>query len=113
MLCQPLCGVSGQLRVGGSNTHSSDSQGSSPIPGLMFGSPQAPALLPRPLIPPKHPRAPVSKTLSASRQILPKSFAEHRLSACPKPVDKLKHLPQGIIPLKLGEARGGANLIFC
>lgn len=63
--------------------------------------------------PPERPRAPVSKTLSASRQILPKSFAEHGLSACPKPIDKLKHLPSGIIPLKLGEAHVGANFIFC
>lgn len=99
--------------VCGSSTHSSNSQGSSPMLGLVFRSPQAPALLPRLLIPPKHPRAPVSKTLSASRQILPKSFAEHGLSACPKPIDKLKHLPWGIILLKLGAARAGANLIFC
>lgn len=105
--------VLARLRICGSSTLSSDSQGSSPILGLVFRSPQAPALLPRMLIPSKHPRAPVSKTLSASRQILPKSFAEHGLSACPKPIDKLKHLPWGIIPLTLGAARGAANLIFC
>ena len=119
VLCRSLRGVSGWLWLHDNSTHNSNTWGSLPIlagPGLMLGHQRVPTSssppLPRLLIPPKHPSAPVSKMLSGSRQILPKSFAEHGLSACPKPIDKLKHLPSGIIPLELGEARVGANFIF-
>lgn len=119
MLRRSLCGVSGRLWAHSNSTHDSNTWGvspSQPVLGLMLGHQRVPtssSAAPAAANPPKHPRAPVSKTFSGSRQILPKSFAEHGLSACPKPIDKLKHLPSGIIPLKLGEARVGANFIFC